>query len=58
MEGIAQSLTGRVVDKTHAPLEVVSAVLLDNVDKKPLALHAQMPMDILYCRVQKGKREY
>lgn len=37
MEGIAQSLTGRVVDKTHAPLEVVSVVLLDNVDKKPLA---------------------
>ena len=35
--GSAQSLTGRVVDKQHAPLEFVSVVLLDSTGKKPLA---------------------
>lgn len=35
--GRAQSLTGCVVDKQHAPLEFVSVVLLDSTDKKPLA---------------------
>lgn len=33
----AQSLTGRVVDNRHAPLEAVSVVLLEKSSKKPLA---------------------
>ncbi len=33
----AQSLTGRVVDGQHAPLEAVSVVLLEKSGKKPLA---------------------
>ena len=33
----AQSLTGRVVDRRHTPLEGVSVVLLEKPDKRPLA---------------------
>lgn len=35
-EAVAQSLTGRVVDGQHTPLEAVSVVLLEKSSKKPL----------------------